>query len=284
MEEFGVISTRNNATRAKVNTFTFELLESLKHRITLLNTDENEKRYAILIDGDMIVSPTTDVERFDDYLKFIDQTCSILEVRLFHKDSPNCVPHKFTLKDSVYFGTPPKNGLGEIEINEKIEQAIQSERQESKIALLQAKIEQITKMNDQLKEENKTLIRKLKKVKKSRAKLYGSMNENKTDYTDLIGKGIELFGIYQNAKNGAPPNVETTVDGVATVSIEPEKSETSTKKTEFDEVVDELKAEFSDDQLINAMRATELFANHPELKSEFQAIINAKLGGANTTG
>ncbi|MBI3239597.1 MAG: hypothetical protein HYZ43_12290 [Flavobacteriia bacterium] len=279
--------SRNNASRTKMSTFSFDLMESLKRRISLLNNDESQKRYAILIDGDMIVAPTTDLECFDEYLNFIDQNCNILEVRLFHGNSPSCVPYKFTLRDSAYFGTPQKNGLGEIEVNEKIEQVILRERQETKIALLNAQVEQLTKTYEtqieQLTQANEALKRKLKKYKKLQAKLEELQREGKTDYSELLSKGIELFGLYQSSKNGAPATQSTaSIEGVSSVSIEPEKPAQTqpTEPTEFDEVIEELKAEYSDDQLINAMRATELFARHPELKSEFQAIINSKI---NTT-
>lgn len=255
---------RNNKSRTQLHTYSPECMERMK-QILEMSADDGEPQYfSIHVDGMAVVKKTKDTERFDNYMSFIDHQTKCVELRTYFGESPNCDTHRLMVAapGAALQGVPQ---LGAAEIGEKINEAVTRER-------MQNKIEGLQRDNDRLEEENATLRKKLKKYKK----LEEEARENKTDLGDLLSKGVELFGAYQATKGGAPGGVPLNGTPQAPQPVEVE-IEAEGEPSEVDKQFEAMKAEYSDKELTRALQAMELFAQHPELRAEFQSVITSKI-------
>jgi hypothetical protein len=125
----------------------------------------------------------------------------------------------------------------------------------------------LEKDNKNLEEQTLLLKKKLKKYKKLQSKL----DEKQIDINDLFTKGIELFGAFQGKKMGADKQVEG-LPQVTTVDVEAIE-----EKTPAQDHFDQLKSTYSDEQLLKAMKTSEVFVRYPDLREEFQAIVKSKM-------
>lgn len=272
MEEYEETSVpRGNKSRTQLDTYSPERMERMK-QILEISADEGEPQYfSIHVDGMIVVKKTTDIEKFDNYMAFVYPQTRYVELRTFFGDSPNCNTYRllFSAVPSATLQGVPQ--LGAAEIGEKINEAVTRERQQNKIEALE-------KENAKLEEENAALRKKLKRYRKQEEE---SRANDKSENRELIKTGVELFGPFLAAKLGAPS--PTPVDGLAatpqTIDVEIEavnESELS-EPSEVDKQFEAMKAEYSEKELARALNAMQLFADHPELKSEFETVITSKI-------
>lgn len=255
---------RNNQTRTVKEPYSRERLENLKNIVSRFRKNGKGKRYSIIVDGEMVIPKTDDPEQFDEYLDYVDHLTYYVEVRTYFGNSPNCNIYRFDLREA----TPPPQTLqgvpqlGALEVQEKIQDALSRQRLETDILLLERE-------KAQKDEEILNLRKKLKGYKKLQAKL----DEKQIDISELFTKGIELFGAFQAKKmatNGQVQGLPSTPP--SEVEITPESL-----PSEVDQHFEDLKTVYSEKQLMRALQASELFAKYPELRGEFQAIVNAKI-------
>lgn len=233
-----------------------ERLESIQRIISRLDENNQTKYYQILIDSEVIVHKTNDPNRFFEYLDYIEPNSHVLEVRTFFGSSPNCNSHRF------YFKGLPAQNLGGIDVDEKIQVALHQKNLETEIMLLQ-------RDKDLLLEKIESQKKKLKNYKKLQEKL----DEKQIDINDLFTKGVQLIGMINSKKT---PQVEQ-VQGLPEMGIEQVKEESETDKH-----FQELKENYSESEIKNSIQAWEFFAQHPELKNEFESIIKQKLNNEST--
>jgi hypothetical protein len=257
MDDFEQFKPRSNGTRTTTEPYSPERLESLKRIILKAHDNGKPKRYSIVIDGEMIVSNTSDPDKFDDYQEFLEPHTKYIELRTYFGSSPNCNTYKFFMRPATLQGLPQQPVM---DVQEKIKEALSRQRLETTIMLLE-------KDKTQLEDLVLSLRKKLKGYKKLQAKL----DEKQIDIGDLFTKGIELFGAFQGKKNAT---ASTPVQGLPP---EPPQVEMVEEQTEADKHFEELKSEYSDKELLRALRASEVFAKYPELREEFHAIVKAKI-------
>lgn len=254
MEEQEPRKKRNYITNSVKEPYTRERMESIKHIVSRYQKNGKDKLFSISVDGEIVVPKTSDVEQFDDYLEYMNSHTHYIEVRTYFGHSFNCNVYRLTLKEQIQQNTLqgiPQ--LGALEVQEKINDALSKQKLENDVFMLE--------------KENHNLRKKLKGFKKLQAKL----DEKQIDISELFTKGIELFGAFQAKKLASTAQVQgLPTPPAAEVEITPELSE-------VDQHFNELKREYSDKQILNALQASELFAKFPELRSEFQAIVNAKI-------
>lgn len=255
---------RANYTRKSVERYSRDRLENLKQIVSRFQRNGKGKLYSITVDGELVIPKTNDPEQFDEYLDYLHPTTECIEVRTYYGTSPNCNLYKFYLREVPVFQSPQAlqgvPQLGAVEVEEKIQQALSRQKMETEIMLLGREVQQKDAEIENLK-------KKLKNFKKLQAKL----DEKQIDISELFTKGIELYGAFQAKKTG----VETPIQGPpqtppAEVVIEPQSSA-------LDRHIEELKNTYTEDQLIDALHAGELFARYPELKDDFQRIIHQKI-------
>lgn len=263
MEENELNTTpRSNTSRTSKEPYSIERLENIKRIISRFQENGKSKDYSISIDGEMIVPRTSDPEQFDEYFDFVNQHTQYLEVRTFFGDSPNCNVYKFFMMGASFQGLQGVPQLGAVEVNEKIQDALSRQRLETDIRILE-------KEKAQQDAEILVLKKKLKGFKKLQAKL----DEKQIDISDLFTKGIELFGAMHAKKLAGTAQVQ----GLPTTTPAEVEIVAETQSSEADQHFEELKTVYSEKELLRAMQASQIFAKYPELRGEFQAIVNAKI-------
>lgn len=257
MEHQSFFGPQKKRARAVVEDYTPERVQRLKRIIENLQNKGRIKMYSITIDGEIIVAKTEDIEEFDDHLDFVEADSKVIEIRTFFGSSPNCNLYQFYVN-----GMPRQTsgGLGAIEINDRIQEALYKQQLETSINLLE-------KDNKNLQDQILLLKKKLKKYKNLQSKL----DEKQIDINDLFTKGIELFGAVKGNKIGAEKPVEG-LPHLTTVDIEP-----MVEKTPAQDHFDQLKSTYTDEQLLKAMKTSEVFVRYPDLREEFQAIVKSKM-------
>lgn len=252
---------RNNQTRTIKEPYSRERLENLRNIVSRFRKNGKGKRYSIIVDGEMVIPKTDDPDQFDEYLDYVNHLTYYVEVRTYFGNSPNCNIYRFDLRENPsYHSLNGPAPLGAVEIQEKIQDALSRQRLETDILLLERE-----------KAQRDSEILNLKKKLKGYKKLQAKLDEKQIDISDLFTKGIELFGAFQAKKMGAPGQVQG-LPGPA-----PAEVEITREVSEADQHFEELKTVYSDKELLRALQASELFAKYPELRKEFQAVVNAKI-------
>lgn len=248
MEDFEKTRANRNGGKVFHESHSDTKLEAIKKLVTTFNDQGRRKRYSILVDGELIVPPTVDNERFDDYLDFVDHNTEALEVRLFFGDSPNCNRYFFHFKEFSFptLGNIPK--VVEQDVDGQIATALERQSLETEVVALRKKV---------------------KKLKRKLSDAEEQLSEKGVDMKDLLSQGMQLYGHLNN--KGVPP--------VSPVHGLPEKAEVEieeVEESEADKFYGELKEQYSEEQLERALKTWEVFTKYPELRHEFYSIIHLK--------
>lgn len=243
MEDLEKTKANRNGGKVLHERFSHERLDAIKRIILNFQQQGRKKRYSISVDGELIVPCTADPEQFGEYMEFIEPHTQQIEVRLYFGDSPNANRYIFHLNDQSLEGITASHLAGG-NVESKIEEALEKQRLETEVEDLRKKV--------------KRLKRKLKNANVQ-------LDDKQVDFKELITQGMQLYGTFNSKAPVAPP----TTLGQAEVQIIPEL-------TEADKFYNELKEKFSEKELERALKTWDLFASHPELRSEFHKIINAK--------
>ncbi|GAB5417614.1 MAG: hypothetical protein Crog4KO_25990 [Crocinitomicaceae bacterium] len=192
-------NSRSNKSRVSSEVYSEQAVERIKRLVENFFISGEQKQYAILVDGEMVVPRTADPDLFDDYKGFVHDLTKQVTVRLFYGNSPNCNTYKFQV-------VAQKEALsGALLAEQKVQEAIEKYKQEQEI--------------NRLKERNEALEKKVSKLK-------GKLEENSSILSvknteklkDLAGYA---FGVYNNYKNpGAPTNLSGITDEEAEISFE----------------------------------------------------------------
>lgn len=230
-----------------------ERVEELKDLVADFYEQGKRKRYAILVNGELVVGINHDPENFDAYLRYMKPYTRTVEVRMYYGDSPHFKRYLFKLASESLEG--PTQGFAapiitdpSQSIEHRLTQALERQRLEHE--------------NQRLQEKCEHYRRKLKKSKKRL-----SENGSGMDMKELISQGIQLYGQINAGKTA--PAVPMQGLPQAEVEIEAEDSEA-------DNFYQFLKSQYGDEQLEEALKTWELFVKHPELRAEFQQLITSK--------
>lgn len=245
MEDFQKSREFRNGGKVFHEPYSEERVQSIRRMIETQQKQGKHKRFSISVDGEMVISHTTDLELFDRYQDFIEPNTERLEIRLYFGASPNANRYLFHLKER------PFSGLGQLDkpthVNDIVADALERQSIETEL---------------------ETLRRKYKKLKKKYRLAEAELSEKQTDIKDILSQGMQLYGVFNASKaaesgqvQGLPPATE--------VQIEHERSKA-------DEFYEELKEQVGEDKLIVALKTWKVFAAHPELRSEFLQIVNQK--------
>ncbi len=248
MEDFEATAKNRNGGKVHNEPFSKDRMESIKRIVANYANQGRKKRFSISVDSELIVPSTTDIDMFDDYLDFIDSHTRNIEVRLYFGDSPNANRYLFYLKEPALdgFNKEKERFQEEGDVDKKIEDALVKQSLETEVVLLRKKVKRLKrKVND----------------------YEAQLGEKGTDVKELLSQGLQLYGEYKS-KTPPPP---TPVHGLphAEVEIEAEFSE-------CDKFYQELKENYSEQELQKALKSWEIFAEYPELKQEFTAIVQQK--------
>ena len=246
MEDLDATAKNRNGGKVHNDPYSKERMEAIKRIVAKYGNQGRKKRFSISVDSELIVPVTTDIDLFDDYLDFIDSHTRNIEVRLYFGDSPNANRYIFYLQESALDGFKTKQNE-DVNVDKKIEEALQKQSLETQVVLLEKKV--------------KRLKRKVRSYEEQ-------LGTKSTDVKELLSQGLQLYGEF---KGKTPPTTTTPVHGlpIAEVELEAELSES-------DQFYQELKDNYGEERLEKALHIWEIFTKHPELKQEFQSIVNQK--------
>lgn len=128
-------------------------IERIK-QVLLSNAEQgNQQDYEIFVDGFKVVFRTDDVEQFDTYTDFVDSDTENVTVVIYNGNSPRNDKHILLLKGEV---PGQNNGLDGVDIDNKINEKIETERQKWDFDQLQEKNKglknELSEANDYIKE------------------------------------------------------------------------------------------------------------------------------------
>ena len=219
-------------------------IERLRTIIQDYEDQGKAKRYCIIVDGEMVVPVNSEASNFDNYKRYIIGNSNTVEIRMYFGKSPNFNRHIFKTNYSALAGSPSKD------VDQIVKDALEKERKNTKILMLQQELK-----------------RKNKKLKQYKA-LQATLDEKKLDLKDLVKDGIQLMGQFQAMKNGATP-----VQGIQEAEVEVKVESESPIDLHFNQ----LKKDYEGEELEKAIKIWEIFTAYPQLQKEFMSIINQKI-------
>lgn len=187
------------------------------------HTDRGDERFfAIKVDGEFCVNKIANPQYFDDYKEFIDGQTESIEVIMYFGKSNNCNRHIFYLKES---------SLGSadiVDVDKKIEDALQKKDQDYLIKSLQDQVEQQAEYIEKLEEQVEEL-------------------SAKTDIRGLLKEGAALLGAFKGVQtaNSSLSGAKTQPDD-AQVEVEPVTASNKTSEEDEEEEYDEAEEEARD--------------------------------------
>jgi hypothetical protein len=245
MEEIIDSNKRGSGGKVYTESFDQQRIDRLKNIVLDFYTQGEQKRYGILVDGEMVVPINTDSRKFDRYKKYIEGHTKSIEVRMYFGESPTCNRYIFHTNETAI------NGVSTQGVEERIKEALEKQQTEIELQRLQ----------EELKRKNK----KLKAYKELEAEL----KEKKIDIKELLKEGIQLFGEFKKIKEPSG----TPLQGVKQSEVE---VEIQTEKTKTDKHYTGMKEKYGEENMLRALGTWEVFIKNPQLKEEFKQIINQK--------
>ena len=140
-------------------------LEKFKHHLESYAEKGKGRFFEIEVDGLKVVDKTNDVNNFDDYKMFMDDKTQMIKILLYSscETSPRNDKFIFSVESMEEKGT-----LGEVDVQNKITLAINSERERMKIESLE---KELTTANEELEDANEyieTLQEQIEKIQQQK--------------------------------------------------------------------------------------------------------------------
>ena len=90
MEEIINSTKRGSGGKVYTEPFDQQRIDRLKQIVFDFFKQGEQKRYGILVDGEMVVPINADSRKFDGYKKYIEGHTKSVEVRMYFGESPTC--------------------------------------------------------------------------------------------------------------------------------------------------------------------------------------------------
>ena len=224
-----------------------ERLNNIKKLIENFEQQGMTKYYAILVDGEVCIPRGAGLDGFDNYLEFLHPESETVEVRLFMGESPNYKLHVFNIKETA----PQSYGLnglgGAVSVEEQIAKALEKKQLEW----------ELEKTQDKLKRKNKALRR------------YREDEESKPGISldGIIEKVIPLLGAIKGVPKELP---EAGVSGVEDTG----DAQMVGHDSPADKHLAQLKKQFTEKDVLQAVRLAEIFLRNPQLHPQLREILD----------
>jgi hypothetical protein len=151
-------------------------LEKFKHHLELYAEKGKARFFEIEIDGLKVVDKTDDVNNFDDYKMYMDDKTKMVKILLYSSCETSPRNDKFIF--SVQSGEE-KNTLGEVDVQNKINLAIHSERERMKVESLE---KELAIANEELEDANEYIEKLQEQIE--------TIQQQKTDDSKQIKLGM----------------------------------------------------------------------------------------------
>ena len=245
-------SNSRASQRVFTRKFNDEQVDRLRRLIQNQNDRGEERFFAIKIDGEFCVNKTSNPDYFDDYKEMIDGSTETVEVVMYFGKSNNCNRHIFYLKNGGV------DGLGAIDVDRKIKDALKVRDREYELQNLKEKVESQTDYIEELETELEEL-------------------REKTDFKGLLKDGMQLLGAWKGSGNASQqlsgvPEAESEVE-IEAVGEEGESKPKSDLQENF-EVFSEVSKHFGKDGLKQLLGLAGALATSPTLRKGVNELIN----------
>lgn len=244
---------RDNGSKVTTQPYSKQNVSWLKRLIHDSYRNGNPKMFDIRINGEIVVSKNSDGRRFDDYLRYFNETTTAVEIRLYQGSSPNCNKYIYMTEQAASLsGTPT--------VSAQIQKALEQDRQKRELAELRA--------------ENERLKRKIKKLKIAAQKgqpmqqLRGLLSDVGAAYQTIKGAN-PLAGVDQTRV--ADQNEQAQEDTEVEIEVEVESEE-----SEADQVYHMVKDKLGEQNTITCYRMINELGQHPELFKKMQQELKRK--------
>jgi len=250
------VETRGNGTQVFTEVYSEVGVGRLKNLVVTFQDQGEQKFYAILVDGEIVVAKTSNGGKFSGYLKFVNEHTKTVEVRMFHGSSPNCNKYQFHLNKGLPLAGNPQT----IDVQTQIDKALEEQRLQNELKFLKEKLEKKNRKIKKLKkinEANDTGINKLKELVQGGVELAGVFG---------LGANKGLSGISQDTPQ-PESEVEVEIDG-ETVSNE------TTEEPSNQEILDILLEKYGEEGIKNVLGLITFISTNPELQQTINEEIN----------
>ncbi len=140
-------------------------LEKFKHHLESYAEKGKARFFEIEVDGLKVVDKTDDVNSFDDYKMYMDENTQMIKILLYSSCETSPRNDKFIF--SIQSGDE-KSTLGEVDVQNKITLAINSERERMKVESLE---KELAIANEELEDANEyieTLQEQIEKIQQQK--------------------------------------------------------------------------------------------------------------------
>ena len=233
---------RDNGSRVTSQPYSKENIKWLQRLIYDAFKDGRPKIYDIRINNEIVVPKNDDSRKFDGYLKYVNPTTQVVEVRLYQGNSPNC--------NNYLFVTEQANSLaGPENVSSQIQKALEEDRRKRELVDLKAE-------NDKLKRKNKKLKVGAQKGLPMQ-QLRGLLTDVGAAYQTI--KGVRpMAGVDQE-------NLSQDDEEYSEVEVEVEGEE-----SEADEVYQMVKEKLGEQNTITCYQMINELGQHPDLFKKMQ--------------
>lgn len=217
------------------------------------HTGTKPKRYSILVDDEMVVEITTDIDRFDEYLAFVDAHTSEIEVRLYFGNSPHHNKRIFTFPPAGLSGLDQPAVIGDRKLWELERNAEENKKKIKKYKrLCQEQQEEIEELKEQIEELS------------DRADTRGMIESGLTKVAAIFSKGKDQNNTNQLKGNNEVKG-EVKIEGI-------DEESTSSVAQDFDKLMKEFNV-----QNPNAViKMNAIILENPQLQQQIYQLINKK--------
>lgn len=153
---------------SKITTEKYDVIrfEKIRHHLESLAEKGKARFYEIYVDNLKVVDKTDDVNCFDDYKMYMDDKTQMIRVLLYSSCETSPRNDKFIF--SVHSGEE-KNVLGEVDVQNKINLAINSERERMKIESLEKELAVATEELEDAQDYIEVLQEQIEKIQQQKA-------------------------------------------------------------------------------------------------------------------
>lgn len=235
---------RPNGSKEFNELYSEDRIERLKNILIDSKEDGIERQFTILVDGEVVVPRTNEINYFDKFRKYYVAGSKRLEIRLFFGDSPNFNRYVF------HASTQELMGAKEPFVNDRVQEAVEKERMLTTIVNLQKKVKRKSKRIKLLKEELSTY----------------------SDKKNPLNGLIEMVATNFIASKTGASDLSGTTEEETEVSVEVEDQVPS----KADTVYQDLKDSYPDDQVEHVLAIAIIYLQDKTFKEKVDQIIHQK--------
>lgn len=238
MSEFENI-TRDNGSQVITERYSEDNIRWLSQLVQDAQLDGKSKYYDIRVNHEIVVPRNTEPEKFNGYLRYVNDTTKVVEVRMYHGASPNCNKYVFLNEESL---------AGPVSLNDQITKALEEDR--------------LKRDNESLIIENKRLKRKLKKIKLKTGKTsaLGQME-------NIVSGAAKVFSVIKGA---APVNGLPEDDNSEEVQVEVEQEDQADRYYHF------IKQQLGVEGTVEMFKIINKLGKNPDLFKQLKAELKRR--------